>query len=142
MTFAATELLGRPTATSVSLNVVPAQAADVYVQYGTTAAKYTKRTPAASTAAGVPLVITVSGLKANTKYYYRLRYRAHGSGTYLVRPQQSFRTQRAPGAAFTFAVQADPHLDATTPPRAVPYRAGQRARRPSRTSTSISATRS
>jgi hypothetical protein len=113
VTFTASELLGRPTASSVALNVVPAQAIDAYVQYGTSAAKYTARTPAVSTAAGVPLVTTVSGLKANTKYFYRLRYRAQGSGAYLARPRQSFVTQRAKGASFSFAVQADPHLGDT-----------------------------
>ena len=113
VTFAATELLGRPTASSVALNVVPDRAADAYVQYGTSATKYTKRTPAVSTAAGVPLVITIGGLKADTRYYYRLRYRPHASGAYLARPRQSFVTQRAAGASFSFAVQADPHLGDT-----------------------------
>ena len=113
VTLLATELLGRPTASSVALNVVPAQAADAYVQYGTSATKYSQRTPAVSTAAGVPLVVTVSGLKANTRYYYRLRYRAHGAGSYLAAAQHSFVTQRAKGSTFSFAVQADPHMGDT-----------------------------
>lgn len=108
--FSATELLGRPTATTVTLSVVPARALDAYVQYGTSARKYTARTAAVSTSAGVPLVVTLKGLRADTRYYYRLRYRSHGSGAYLVRSQQSFVTQRARGSSFTFAVQADPHL--------------------------------
>lgn len=112
-TFLAGELLGRPTASSVALNVVPAKASDAYVQYGTSASKYTRRTPAVSTAAGTPLVIAISGLKANTRYYYRLRYRARGSGSYLAWPQHSFVTQRAAGSTFSFAVQADPHMGDT-----------------------------
>jgi hypothetical protein len=112
-TFLATELLGRPTASSVALNVVPAQATDAYVQYGTSSTKYTRRTPAVGTAAGVPLVITMRDLKANTRYYYRLRYRVHGSGAYGSRAQHTFVTQRAKGSSFSFAVQADPHLGDT-----------------------------
>jgi hypothetical protein len=113
VSFLATELLGRPTAASVALNVVAAQPIDAYVQYGTSTAMYTKRTAAVSAAAGVPLVITISGLKPNTRYYYRLRYRGHGSGAYLARAQHTFVTQRAKSSTFSFVVQADPHLGDT-----------------------------
>jgi hypothetical protein len=113
VTFKATEILGRPTATSVALNVVPGSAIDAYVQCGTSASRYTSRTTTVSVAAGVPLVVTLKSLKADTRYYYRLLYRAHGSGAFLARPQHTFVTQRAKGSAFAFAVQADPHLGDT-----------------------------
>ena len=113
VTFAATELLGRPTATSVSLNVVAGPAVDAYVQYGASAKRYSARTATASAAAGVPLVVTLKSLTADTRYYYRLRYRPHGFGAYLARPQHTFVTQRAKGSTFTFDVQADPHLGDT-----------------------------
>ena len=113
VTFTATGLLGRPTASSVALNVVPDAAIDAYVEYGTSATKYSGKTTIVSGPAAAPLVITLKGLKANTRYYYRLRYRPHGPGAYVARPQHSFTTQRAKGSTFTFAVQADPHLGDT-----------------------------
>ena len=108
--FTAGELLGRPTATSVTLNVIPGAAIDAYVQYGTVPGRYAKHTATVSGTAGVPLVITFRGLRADTRYYYRLRYRAKGSRAFAARPRHSFVTQRAAGSTFSFAVQADPHL--------------------------------
>ena len=113
VTFTATELLGRPTATSVTVNVVAAERLDAYFQYGTAPGKYTAHTATLTRAAGTPIVVTLTGLKADTRYYYRMRYRVHGARTFLARPQHSFVTRRAPGSPFTFTVQADPHLGDT-----------------------------
>jgi hypothetical protein len=109
VTFSGPEQLGRPTATSIALNVVPDAAADVYVQYGTSAKSYAKRTATVEGAAGKPLTVAITGLKANTRYYYRVRYRPHGAGAYLARLQHTFMTQRAKGSAFTFELQGDSH---------------------------------
>jgi hypothetical protein len=107
--FSCPELLGRPTASSVALNVVPDAAIDAYVQYGTSAKVLGKRTAVVRAAAATPLVITLRSLKADTRYYYRLRYRQSGSGAYLARPQYSFVTRRAKGSTFTFELQGDSH---------------------------------
>jgi phosphodiesterase/alkaline phosphatase D-like protein len=109
-TFAAAELLGRPTATSVTLNMVPAVPVQAYVQYGTSAGHYDRRTTTLTRGAGTPFVVTLSGLKANTRYYYRVRYRLSGARSFSARPQHTFVTCRAPGSTFVFAVQSDPHL--------------------------------
>ena len=39
--FVATEILGRPTATSITVNVVPAVAMDFYYEYGAASGTYT-----------------------------------------------------------------------------------------------------
>ncbi len=109
VTFTGPELLGRPTATSVTVNVVAASQLDAYFQYGTSAKTYNSRTSAATLAAGTPIVVTLSGLKANTRYYYRMRYRPHGAGAFLARPQHSFVTRRAAGSTFVFEIQGDSH---------------------------------
>jgi hypothetical protein len=115
VTFTGTELLGRPTATSVTVNVVAAAKLDVYFEYGTSAKRYSAHTSTATYAAGTPVVVTMKGLKAHTRYYYRMRYRVHGARAFLARSQHSFITRRASGSTFTFTVQADPHLgDANT----------------------------
>ena len=56
------------------------------------------------------------GLQPNTRYYYRLRYRAPNTTTFLTGAEATFHTQRPPGSSFTFAIQADSHLDENTKP--------------------------
>ena len=109
VTFTASELLGRPTATSVTVNVVAASSLDVYFEYGTSATSYSARTPTATYAAGTPIVVTLTGLKANTRYYYRMRYRQPGATTFSARPEHSFCTRRAAGSTFVFEIQGDSH---------------------------------
>ena len=114
VTFSGPELLGRPTASSVTLNVVPDAAIDGYVQYGTSATGYSKRTTTVTSPALAPLEISLKGLKADTRYYYRLRYRLHGATTFSARPQHSFFTRRAAGSTFMFEVQGDSHPERVT----------------------------
>ncbi len=109
VTFTAPELLGRPTATSVAVNAVADTALDVYFQYGRSAKAYSARTSTVAYAAGTPIVVVLKGLKANTRYYYCLRYRPHGSGVFSARPQHSFVTKRAAGSTFVFEIQGDSH---------------------------------
>jgi hypothetical protein len=101
--FIATEILGRPTDTSVTVNVVPAKTMDLYYEYGTGAGVYTARTITQTAAAGAPLETLIEGLQSNTRYYYRIRYGdVAGQG-------HTFMTQRAPCSTFTFDIQGDSH---------------------------------
>jgi hypothetical protein len=109
VTFTAPEILGRPTATSVAVNAVADTALDVCIQYGRSANNYSSRTSTITYAAGAPIVVTLKSLKANTRYYYRLRYRPHGGGIFVARPQHSFVTRRAAGSTFVFEIQGDSH---------------------------------
>jgi phosphodiesterase/alkaline phosphatase D-like protein len=56
-------------------------------------------------------VIVLDGLSANTKYYYRLMYRASGSGSFLGRAEHTFCTQRPAGSTFTFDITSDSHVN-------------------------------
>jgi hypothetical protein len=109
--FPGTIILGKPTATSVTVSLLSATALDVYVEHGAASGLYTAHTTATSLKAGVPLEVTLTGLKANAAWYYRVRYRPAGRTTFSAAVPQSFRTQRAATSAFTFAVEADPHID-------------------------------
>jgi sugar lactone lactonase YvrE len=109
--FVCTELLGRPTGSSITLNMVPEENIDAYIEYGTASGNYSGQTSMVSVSETTPLVITITGLNANTKYYYRIRYRRSGSSTFLSRAEHSFMTQRSTGSSFVFDVHADPHLD-------------------------------
>ncbi|MGA1197382.1 MAG: DUF1566 domain-containing protein, partial [Candidatus Latescibacterota bacterium] len=109
--FAATELLGRPTDTSVTVNLVPATDMEVYLEYGIEINTYTHQTPIVSGQTGTPVEIVMNGLRPNTRYYYRTRYRQIGETVFKTRDVYTFHTARSPGNTFTFAIQADPHLD-------------------------------
>jgi hypothetical protein len=101
--FIAPEILGRPTNNSITINVVPAQAMDIVVDYGTSAGAYDHQSAPVSAPGGSPIEITLDQLQPNTRYYYRVRY---GDST---SEERSFMTQRAPGSTFTFGLQGDSH---------------------------------
>ena len=52
--FLAPEMLGRPTDHSVTMNILPAEALEVYVEYGATPGIYTDQTSTATLAGGQP----------------------------------------------------------------------------------------
>jgi len=101
--FIATEITGRPTDSSITVNVVPASAMTIYYEYGTASGTYTAKTEPQSASAGAPLETLIGGLQANTRYYYRINYNGV-SGS-----ERTFVTQRAPGSTFTFDIQGDSH---------------------------------
>ncbi|MFH1313966.1 MAG: T9SS type A sorting domain-containing protein [Candidatus Eisenbacteria bacterium] len=112
--FIGKEFLGRPTDTSVTINLIHLLNIDVYSEYGTEPSdagcyRYST-TPLLNREAEEPIEIVVDGLQQSTRYYYRIRYRQAGSGTYLAGEERSFHTQRPPGSSFTFTVQSDSHL--------------------------------
>jgi hypothetical protein len=109
--FLAGEILGRPTASSVALNVVPAVDLDAYAEVGPAPGTYPEKTPPALRPAGQPFVITLEGLSPDTAYTYRLRFRRPGKASFAAGPERAFHTQRPAGATFRFTVQADSHLD-------------------------------
>jgi hypothetical protein len=101
--FIAAEILGRPTDTSVTVNVIPALPMEIFYEFGTESGAYTGRTTLQAALAGVPLETLIDGLQPNTRYYYRLNYGGKSN------PEHSFMTQRVPGSSFTFDIQGDSH---------------------------------
>ena len=83
----------------------------IYIEYGTTSGVYTAQTATSALASGVPLMITLSGLSANTQYFYRLEFQATGESGYSPSAEHTFHTARPVGSTFTFTIQADSHLD-------------------------------
>ena len=110
--FPSSEMVGRPTATAITINVRPAKDVEVYYEYGTKSGAYTGKTAPAKFPAGEPFNVLVEKLKPNTEYFYRMRFRNGGTGEFKARPEHTFHTQRAPGSTFTFVAQFDPHLGA------------------------------
>jgi len=116
ITFTGEELLGKPTDDSITVNIVPDSTIEYHYQYGVSSGTYTGQTSNTTATGGQPHEIVISGLAANTKYYYRMRYHAPGDGgdDWVVRDEHSFWTQRAPGSPFTFTVTSDSHAQYTT----------------------------
>jgi hypothetical protein len=111
LSFTATELLGRPTDHSVTVNVVADTALEVYFEYGTTSGDYTGQTDTATFAANTPIEMVIDGLTSNTQYFYRMVYSTNGGSTWTERDEHSFWTQRAQGSTFTFTITSDSHVN-------------------------------
>ena len=108
-------VLGRPTDRSIAVSVLAASAGDsASVEWSATldAAKTALVSPTSTapvtSASGEPIVLEVTGLAADTQYFYRVVYTAKG-GAAAPDALHSFRTQRAPGRSFSFGVQGDTH---------------------------------
>ncbi|MCX6305822.1 MAG: metallophosphoesterase [Bacteroidetes bacterium] len=107
-----TEILGRPTSYSVTMSILFDQQAEVYWEYGNSPGSYNLTTPIHTTVIDTALEVDFVNLTADIKYFYRTRYRPKGtSSAFSASPEHSFHTQRIPGSTFSFAVEADPHLD-------------------------------
>lgn len=116
ITFTAEELLGKPTDSSITINIVPDSTIEYHYQYGTSSGVYTGQTSNYTAAGGQPHEIVITGLSANTKYYYRMRYHAPGDAMddWVVRTEHTFHTQRAEGEEFVFTVTSDSHANLNT----------------------------
>jgi sugar lactone lactonase YvrE len=104
-------LLGIPTDKSVVFNALSDKTLEAYIAYGTSAGSLSQNTATIEYPANVPAEITLSNLTANTQYFYKLYYRIKGETAFIAATSGSFYTQRAAGSVFSFAVEADPHLD-------------------------------
>lgn len=114
-----TEILGRPTPSSVTLSVLFDQDVEAYCEYGSKSGIYDKTSPTFNAVKDVPVEVDMNNLLGNTGYFYRTRYRLKGAtSTFLSGPEHSFQTPRPAGNTFTFAIEADPHLDSNSIPEA------------------------
>ena len=115
----AAPMLGRPTDKSVTINVVTSQPLIVYAEYGMTPGRYEFATEMADTrdrAEGetgemAALELPIDGLDPGTRYYYRLMCRSAGEAEFHEAASGCFHTRRSRGSRFTFAIQADSHLN-------------------------------
>lgn len=105
------EILGRPTDKSITVQIVFSDAADVCVRYGTESGNLTEKTNWQSFAAGEPAEFTLQNLASDTRYFYQICHRLPAASNPTLRQEHSFHTQRPAGSTYTFVVQADPHLD-------------------------------
>ncbi len=105
------EILGRPTDNSITVLCFFQQNAEVCAQFGTLSGQLNQQSTWKNIAAGEAAEILIDKLQPNTRYFYRICYRTPGATAFSSRPERTFHTQRPSGTAFTFVIQADPHLD-------------------------------
>jgi hypothetical protein len=105
-----TVILGRPTDHSITASVLANGTMQYFIEYGTQSGNYSGTTSELSNTPGIPDEIEIPGLAANTQYFYRLNYRPNTFAAYQASPEYHFITQRPPGSAFTFTIEADEHL--------------------------------
>ena len=105
--------LGRPGADSITISALAWKDMDAFISYGERADALTQRTDVFKLTSGEPKHVLIAKLKPDTQYFYQFNHRVTGAQT-GKEEVRTFRTQRAPGSAFTFVVQADSHLDTGT----------------------------
>ena len=96
-------ILGRPTADFVTVSLLSETDCGVSVAYAAASDGTEKKTEPVLLRAGVPQDVEMAGLTSDTAYTYRIL----GASTELG--EHTFHTQRAPGDAFRFTIDADPH---------------------------------
>jgi predicted phosphodiesterase len=109
-------ILTRPTSQSVTASVLACEDMDGYLEYGAKQATYTNKTSTFRFKKGEPRRIVLESLQPDTRYFYRLRHRPAGASDFAAGADGTFHTQRGRGSSFTFAVQADSHLDENANP--------------------------
>ena len=104
------EILGRPTDHSITIQAFFDTTVQVRILYGYSN-NFTEQTTWQLFNSGQAAEIELSALTPDTLYFYELQFRKPNDVNLLFNPIHQFRTQRAQGKAFTFVIQADPHLD-------------------------------
>lgn len=105
--------LCRPGADSITISVMAWEPMEVFASFGEDAKSLTQKSAPVTLAAGESKNIVLSGLKPDTSYAHQLTTKS-ATGDAVPDNVRTFHTQRAPGSAFTFVMQADSHLDTNT----------------------------
>ncbi|MFZ4800042.1 MAG: fibronectin type III domain-containing protein, partial [Bacteroidia bacterium] len=108
------EILGRPTDHTMTVQVFFDTVVDASIQYGTASGVYPNQTNWQTFAIDEPTEIEIKNLTEDTKYFYRLAYRKPNTTNIIYRPEYTFQTSRKLGTSFSFTIQADPHVDEQT----------------------------
>lgn len=102
-------ILGSASANSIKLNTLAEKGMSVYVDYGSESGALGDKTTTKTSTSGEPIVTEISGLSANTRYYYCVSYKKVADSSYTAGTEHSFYTQRFSGSTFSFGVQGDSH---------------------------------
>jgi hypothetical protein len=104
------KIFGAPSAYSFAVAFSASVKANIYIEYGYTKSSIAGRTATVGIAQGATSNFTISGLKANSQVFYRVRYAIGTSKNFASLTQKIVSTAATTGNAL-FAIQADPHMD-------------------------------
>ena len=107
-------LAGRPTDSSITLNVLPSAKIPWLVEWGAGPADLHQRSEEMPPTLN-PTEVVLAGLSSSAKYYYRVRRSGSKAGAEAA--VRTFRTRRRPGESFVFTLSTDSHLNAARGPR-------------------------
>ena len=110
MEFNGSIILGRPTDTSITLNILSEKQLEVYFEYNIQGELSVIRTDKLVINNNIPCELVLENLKPDTQYTYYMHYRPSVSDTFIKSDEYSFHTQRAKWRTFSFAIQADSHI--------------------------------
>jgi hypothetical protein len=102
-------VLGRPTATSITLNILADREKLVRVEYGTDRGSQNRTSAVVALTANQPVEVLLDGLQPDREHFYRLLTRLPGAAAEMPGPEGRFRTSRAQGSKFTFEIIGDSH---------------------------------
>ncbi len=103
-------ILGRPTASSIVLNMYCKQDAEVFVEYGKNKSKLSSKTAITKMAKGTPVEFSLGNLPIDQRSYYCVNYKTSSDDAFVKDSINSFHTQRKKGSEFVFTITADSHL--------------------------------
>jgi len=102
------ELLTNPTLSGITISLIPAVDAELFVEYGRRKQGLTTKTRVASVAAGERALVRLENLAPSTRYVYRV-WLKRSWGEFEARPMHSFTTLRLEDETFRFAFATDGH---------------------------------
>lgn len=112
-------ILVRPTDRSIEVTLAAASICSAVVEYRRDGATETRRSAPTALKPGQIGRIALSGLTPGAEYRYRVGIERHDdkAAGVLWNEESRFRTRPAPGTSFSFAIQADSHLDQSVEPK-------------------------
>ena len=109
-------IMTRPTDKSITFSILAYKPGQAYLEYSRNGRAEFVKTPTVELKPDMPVELVLGSIEPDMKYHYKLSTKFSESDGFKAAPQYSFHTQRKPGKAFSFAVQADSHMDQGTRP--------------------------
>jgi len=110
-------ILGRPAENSITLNVLSQSNAELSIIYGALQDKLDKEKSGILVKSGIPVEINLTDLEYDSQYYYNILYKPENTNKLQPVMEGKFHTARPANSSFTFAIEADPHLDEESDPQ-------------------------
>ncbi len=106
-------VMGVPTSSSITASVVLNDGAEAYVEYSLDSQKLDRKTRTFAGESNRPVEISISNLRASSRYFYRLAYRLPSADDFHYSGISWFSTQKDKETTFSFGVQGDSHPERT-----------------------------